>query len=363
MPSIFRQRLVFFSSRNFLRLLGTLLLCALPLAAQTPGFTSFDAPHAGTLFNTGTSVVKINASGTIAGYYIDESGWKSHGFIRQPDGIFTEFDVPGLYSVTVTSMNNNGDVVGTGGHASGTGSWAQGFLRFANGKVILIMIPGAVSTSPEAINDRGLVAGSYFDSTGDHGFVRDGSGNFTLFDDPEVVSGKEERGTFVTGIESDGTVAGYYTGKTGTGHGFVRDPFGNFTNFDAPDAGTGFLIGTFPLSINEAGEISGYYVDDHGGEQGFVRDAQGTLTEFGPSASDYAAAFSTNISGKTVGNWGSRVGAGGGFVRDNAGGFTTFSAPMRNTGTYPVDINDAGQIAGTWVDDGERADHGFVQIN
>jgi hypothetical protein len=59
------------------------LCCAVPLLAQTPGFTSFDAPHAGTLFNTGTFAVKINVSGMIAGYYIDESGWKSHGFYSQ----------------------------------------------------------------------------------------------------------------------------------------------------------------------------------------------------------------------------------------------------------------------------------------
>jgi hypothetical protein len=73
MSSIVRQRVVFFSSRSFVRLWFALLLCAVPLLAQTPGFTSFDAPHAGTLFNTGTFVAKINASGMIAGYYRDTS--------------------------------------------------------------------------------------------------------------------------------------------------------------------------------------------------------------------------------------------------------------------------------------------------
>jgi hypothetical protein len=343
--------------------LAVAVFCCAPLPAQTPGFTSFDAPHAGTLFNTGTSAVKINASGMIAGYYIDESGWKSHGFIRKPDGTFTEFDVPGLYSVTVTSMNNVGQVVGWGGHVTGNGSWAQGFLRFADGTVVHVNVPGAVATSPEAINDGGEVAGSYFDSKGTHGFVRDAKGNYTAFDDPDVVNGKYDAGTFVTGILGNGTVVGYYSGTSFTNHGFIRDQFGNFTNFDAPDAGSGLLSGTFAKAINELGEVTGYYVDTHGDNYGFVRDSLGTLTEFsGPDAYD-TVAFSTNSSGKTVGIWASLQQFGGGFVRDSSGALTTFSVPLRNTGTEPIDINDAGQITGSWADAGQRAYHGFVQVN
>jgi hypothetical protein len=310
----------------------------------------------------GTFVVKINASGMIAGYYCDESE-NNHGFIRKANGNFIEFDVQGLYDVTVTSMNNLGDVVGWGGHESGGVIRTQGFLRFASGKVIQISIPGTVGTSPEAINDGGVVAGTYFDSKGDHGFIRDAQGNYTLFDDPDVVTGREERGTFVSGIASDGTVVGYYTGKTGTGHGYIRDQFGNFTNFDTPDAGTGFLIGTFPRAINELGEVTGYYVDSHGDDHGLVRDAQGTLTEFSGPDAFYTVALSSNGAGKTVGIWSSFEQFGGGFVRDSSGAMTTFSVPMRNTGTVPIDINDAGQITGSWVDDGRRAYHGFVQVN
>jgi hypothetical protein len=337
------------------------LFCAVPLVAQTPGFSSFDAPHAGTLFNTGTLAVKINVSGMIAGYYRDTSE-NSHGFIRKANGNFIEFDVTGLYDVTVTSMNNSGDVVGWGGHDSGGVIRTQGFLRFANGKIIQINIPGTVGTSPEAINDGGVVTGSYFDSKGDHGFLRDAKGNYTLFDDPDVVTGREERGTFATGIQGNGTVVGYYTGKTGTGHGYIRDQFGKFTNFDAPDGGTGFLIGTFPRTINEFGEVTGYYVDTHRQNHGFVRDSLGTVTEFSPPGANDTIAFSTNNSGKTVGLWGGQQ-SGGGFVRDSSGSITTFSVPLRNTGTYPIDINDAGQITGSWVDAGQRAYHGFVQVD
>jgi hypothetical protein len=305
--------------------------------------------------------VKINASGMIAGYYYDTSE-NSHGFIRKPNGNFTEFDVSGLYSVTVTSMNNIGQVVGWGGHVTGSGTWAHGFLRFADGKVVEINVPGAVATSPTGINEGGEVAGSYMDSKGNHGFVRDAQGNYTVFDDPDVVISKIEKGTFVNGLQSNGTVAGYYTGKTGTAHGFIRDQFGNFTNFDAPDAGGGDGFGTLAKAINELGEITGYYVDSHANNYGFVRDAQGTLTEFSPPGAYDTIAFGINSSGKTVGLWGGQQ-SGGGFVRDSSGAITTFSVPLRNTATYPFDINDAGQITGSWVDAGQRAWHGFVQVN
>jgi len=359
----FRYSKVIDSSLLRLLLFTVVMCCVAPLFAQTPGFTSFDAPHAGDLFNTGTFAMKINVSGMIAGYYRDTSGWNSHGFIRKPSGNFIEFDVPGLYDVTVTSMNNSGDVVGWGGHDSGGVIRTQGFLRFANGKVIQLSIPGTIGNSPEAINDAGVVAGTYFDSKGNHGLIREANGNYTLFDDPEVVTGKEERGTFVNGIASNGAVVGYYTGKTGTGHGYIRDQFGNFTNFDAPDIGSGLDEGTFPLGLNEAGEVTGYYVDTHGDNHGFVRDAQGTLTEFSGPNAFYTVAFSSNSAGKTVGIWASFEEFGGGFVRDTSGAMTTFSVPMRNTGTETIDINDAGQIAGSWVDAGRRASHGFVQVN
>jgi hypothetical protein len=71
----------------------------------------------------------------------------THGFVRTPDGEFTEFDVPGA-----------DPVVGC--------------------------------TCPGFINDLAVVGGYYIDTNSvAHGFVRTPDGNITKFDDPEAGTG------------------------------------------------------------------------------------------------------------------------------------------------------------------------------
>jgi hypothetical protein len=123
-------------SHLFHLLVAVVVLCciALLLAAQTPGFTSFDAPHAGTRANQGTIPVKINASGVITGYYVD-SGNSAHGFVRTAGGAITEFDATGLSGTVVSGINRGGQIVGTGLHATSHGNTVHGFLRFPDGRV------------------------------------------------------------------------------------------------------------------------------------------------------------------------------------------------------------------------------------
>ena len=101
--------------------------CAAQLPAQTPGFTSLDAPHAGTGQNQGTVPVAINARGVIAGYYID-SGNQTHSFVRTAAGVITEFDAAGLTGTAVKAINRSGQIVGNGFHTTRFGSNPYGFL-------------------------------------------------------------------------------------------------------------------------------------------------------------------------------------------------------------------------------------------
>lgn len=88
------------------------------------------SPGAGTGPDQGTLNGNINALGEITSSYID-SGNVSHGFVREPDGMFTEFNAPG----------------------AGTGS-GQGTIAYCN-------------------NASGQVTGWYYDSSGlAHGFLR-----------------------------------------------------------------------------------------------------------------------------------------------------------------------------------------------
>ena len=76
-------------------------------------------------------------------------------------------------------------------------------------------VPGSTSTSPTSINPAGEITGVYGDSTGPHGFVRDGRGAITSFDPPGSIA------TRPTSINPAGEITGsYFDG--GTSHGFVR---------------------------------------------------------------------------------------------------------------------------------------------
>jgi hypothetical protein len=131
--------------------------------------------------------------------------------------------------------------------------------------------PDALHTFVNSINDSAVVGWSVNASGGYHGFVRDPSGNLTVFDCPNAP------GTVPLSINASGAVAGY----TGDYHGFVRDPSGELTVFDAPNA-----LLTEAYSINDSGAVAGWFYDTtryppgEGKGRGFVRDASGNFTVF-----------------------------------------------------------------------------------
>jgi hypothetical protein len=62
-------------------------------------------------------------------------------------------------------------------------------------------------------------------------------------------------GTFPSGINNAGTIAGAYFDAAFIPHGFLRARDGSFTTFDVPGA----VNGAFPIGINDAGEVTGFY--------------------------------------------------------------------------------------------------------
>src|ERR1043165_5981501 len=82
------------------------------------------------------------------------------------------------------------------------------------------------------------------------------AGVFTTFDVPGAVNG-----TFASGINNNGFVAGSYGDNVGSGsHCFVRAPNGTFVTFDVPGA----IYGTADCIISDSGVVAGYYNDDFG---------------------------------------------------------------------------------------------------
>jgi len=195
-------------------------LCLLVLAVAFVGVTSasastlvkFSVSAAGTAAGQGTFPAAINASGVIAGYYIDANN-VHHGFERASNGAITNFDDPNA------------------GTSAGQGTWAFG------------------------INATGTIAGYYIDSSyALHGYSFS-QGVFTEIDAAGAA------GTLALSINDAGTIAGTYFDPAGVDHGFVRNATtGVITSIDAPGAGTGSGQGTMTPSvggINTQGDVTG----------------------------------------------------------------------------------------------------------
>lgn len=336
-------------------LLTVLLLAGARMFAQKPTFVSFDAPDAGTGEEEGTYPVAINGKGVIAGEYIDNFN-RQRGFIRQANGQFIEFVPTHTVDVTVTAMNNIGQVTGYASTVLTPPYVFSGFVRNPNGSYAIFAPPGAVYTDPLSINDSGVITGYYFDAGGNyHGFTRQPAGLISVIDDPEASVGSG-KGTWATSINANGEIAGYYTdANTGTTRVFLRDASGNFTNFDATSS-TVYPTAAF---INLSGEVSGDYSGSDNISHGFLRDSSGNVTDFSVPGASQTYVFAMNDSGVIVGYWQDNSGTSG-FRRDASGNITKFSAPDPNLLTIANGINNNGRITGTWRDT-HFNDHGFVQ--
>ena len=80
-------------------------------------------------------------------------------------------------------------------------------------KPTYVEYPGASFTVVTGMNSQGSIVGFYDDSTGQHGFVRDGSGYRSL-DYPGDI------GSVALKINDSGTIVGYFVDSSGSLHGF-----------------------------------------------------------------------------------------------------------------------------------------------
>jgi hypothetical protein len=299
---------------------------------RSPGgrIRTFDAPGADTTagsFN-GTLPYAINDAGVITGFYVD-ANFVSHGFLRDPDGAFTTFDVPG----------------------------------------------GSLNTLPVALNLEGSVVGSVLDQNSVwHGFVRGSDGSFTTIDGPGACSSTPFcTGTSASSINAFGEISGSYSDDNAVLHGLVRSPNGTLTTFDAPGAGTTSGQGTSCVDcsapLNQFGAIAGYYIDGSNVVHGFVRSPRGNITTFDAPAGASSLGFGCfsecplglNDSGEVTGVYADTNYVYHGFLRSPRGKITTFDAPGASNGTFPVNINDRGAIAGFYLD-ANNVYHAFLRL-
>lgn len=158
-----------------------------------------------------TQPYNINDQGQAVGFYGDATG--EHGFLYDK-GVFTTIDLPG-YGTEVYDINAQGQVVG---EYLDSGTHGHGFIYDHGAYISGIDVPGATDTFPAAINDAGVIAGSYFDATGGHGFTDD-HGVFTTIDAPGA------SGTSIAGMNNEGQLVGTFSkGPNSPGGGFLATP-------------------------------------------------------------------------------------------------------------------------------------------
>jgi uncharacterized membrane protein len=273
-------------------------------------FATIDHPRAATIPSaadgvTGTDTLGINDLGQILGVYEGRNRVVRH-FVRDRKGRYTIIDDPpgssadGL-SYEAVDINNHGEIVGF--YNDDQGATTTGFLRTKKGRFVDIVVPGSVVTGPLKINDRRQVVGVYLDAGGGlHGFLW-GDGDFETIDVPGAAA------TAVLGINDREQMVGSYIDADGAYHGFLRDRKGAVTTL--PEASGADLAsgGTQPASINERGQIVGLVYDARGGSRGFLLERGRFRPIDGPDAT-YTRAHDINNRGQIVGDYGTKPLAG-----------------------------------------------------
>jgi hypothetical protein len=353
--------------------------------AQESKLIIFDAPGADRTpgDNNGTYPAGINARGAITGSYQDVNN-TFHGFLRSPNGKFTNFEAPGadtgsFHGTSPTSINDLGTIAGEYTDANG---FSHGFLRAPDGKFTTFDAPGAggYGTTPINLNAEGAVVGYYTDANYVfYAFLRSPDGTFKTFAGPGACNTGTSTGCFgneATNISISGTIVGNYMDANFISHGLVRRPDGKILRYDAPGAGTapGSYQGTgCPgcfSGFNVRGDIAATYVDADNVIHGFVRDPEGRFTTFdapGAGTGPFQGTGCFSDCPVSLNNRGALTGVyvdanyvQHGYLRNPDGKILTID-PDGATGTLPYSMNDSGAITGYYLD-GNYVYHGFLRV-
>jgi hypothetical protein len=199
-----------------------------------------------------------------------------------------------------------------------------------------------------------VIAGFYDDGTsGEHGFVRDASGNYTAID----VAGagtRTNQGTKPIAVNVNGEIAGSYTDASFNVHGFLRDAAGTITTFDVPGS-----TSTVVLGFNNNGDAAGYAAISNTAT-GFIPQADGTFITFSAPGAMSTLANSINDSGYVCGTAVRPNGVSTGFLRNLSGALSMVSGPQPNNGGSCQSINNSLHTTGSYADSSELF-HGWVR--
>ena len=250
--------------RSILGVLLVLTFVAVGIAAAPPlTFTFSDVKANKTA--TETDSYGVNASGAIAGDYVDSAGVQ-HGMILAGKKLTTvnnkncQSTGGKTGSIAFFGINSAGAVVG----------WCidlktnqdDGFM-YAKGKFTAISFPKSIGTQPTGINDKGEVVGLYLDSANvQHGFSKIGT-KYASID----VTGDTSAAAW--GVNNKGQITVYAINSAGGFDAFLKTGK-TFKNINDPSAGT---LGTVVHTPNNKGDIDGTYYDSSNLTHGWLLHA------------------------------------------------------------------------------------------
>lgn len=290
--------------------------------------------------NTIYSVVDLGTLGgnSSVAYGINQTG-EAAGWLQNPGGQAQAFASSGR-SVTINGSETYAYGINSSGQVAGISIQAgveHGVVWSGNG-----VFDFGPNTYALAINDAGQVAGG-----NGHAFVYDGA----LHDLGALGAGSWSA---AYGISNTGVAAGY--GDNGNGH---------FQAF-LWSAATGMVpLGTlggadsYAMGINDAGTAVGHSTLADGSTHAFLASA-GTLTDLGTLGGVSSFAYAVNAAGAAVGFSTTAGYSSHAFLYLNGAMFDLNTLIPPSAGwllTAAYGINDAGQITGTGIFDGQS--HAF----
>jgi probable HAF family extracellular repeat protein len=300
-------------NRRFHASMGAVALAtvfAVSANAANYNFTSFDGPGNN---GGGTTVNGINNNGDVVGFSSDNAANPTllTNFIRNPDGTFNVLAIGGDPLAMANGINDSRTVVG--GASNGTA-----FMLSSGGTLTTLASVNGTTASQTAFgtNNAGLVVGQYADNaTGNTpGFLLNGGTYTTL--NPTI-------NAFVTnaqGVNNLALVTGFYSTDGVHQHGFFYNSSSQQFTL-AADPNVANLSLTQFLGINDNGLAVGYYQTNDGSQHGFLYN---TSTQAYTFLDDPSAA----ISGVSI--------------------------------TQITGVNNAGEIAGFYVDATTGLQRGFI---
>ncbi|MBV8638347.1 MAG: hypothetical protein JO322_09695 [Candidatus Eremiobacteraeota bacterium] len=278
-------------------------------------FRTFQVPGAD-FAHAGSTPTVLTGDGFVGGYYLD-ANFVAHGFMRSPFGSTVRFSVPYASSIPNAPFSQGNDLASMNAQLNAAGHWydAKGnphaYIRFRDGTFTQVIPPDAMTAGvceTDCYNNAGALVGNYVNSSNDFwGFIRNANGSITVIPEPGA-------GGTVFGISDGGTVVGSFVDAKNVTWAYLRSASGKFKIFQEPNASATPGKGTEALQISGNGAVAGIYVDAHGDEYAFYRSPSGHFDEFFPHGT---------------------------------------------VATFPGAVNDARQVAGVWYDAAGQS-HGFI---